>query len=56
LRPNFFNNSDLRVVAELKQVVSDLFDELARLHNGVVVKLEFRHGLPFSLKTLASRG
>lgn len=36
---------------ELKQQVRDLFDELARLQNGMVIRLEFRHGLPFSLET-----
>src|SRR5438874_1185944 len=29
---------------ELKQPVRDLFDELARLGNGVIIRLEFRHG------------
>jgi hypothetical protein len=38
---------------ELKQEVRALFDELARLQNGTVVKLEFRHGLPFLLETIA---
>jgi hypothetical protein len=36
---------------ELKRPVRDLFDELARLQNGVVVRLEFRHGLPFTVET-----
>jgi hypothetical protein len=31
---------------ELKKQVRTLFAELARLENGVVVRLEFRHGLP----------
>ena len=39
---------------ELKRAVCDLFDELARLGNGTVVKLEFKHGLPFSLETVAT--
>lgn len=36
---------------ELKQPVRDLFDELTRLCDGLIVKLEFRHGLPFLLET-----
>jgi hypothetical protein len=36
---------------ELKRQVRDLFDELARLENGTVIRLEFRHGLPFLLET-----
>ena len=36
---------------ELKQAVCDLFDELMRLQEGTVVRLEFRHGLPFLLET-----
>ena len=39
---------------ELKQEVCDLFDELARLRYGEIVRLEFRHGLPFLLETLAA--
>jgi hypothetical protein len=35
---------------QLKQSVCDLFTELARLQNGTVVRLEFRHGLPFLLE------
>jgi hypothetical protein len=35
---------------ELKRSVCDLFGELARLQNGTVVRLEFRHGLPFLLE------
>ena len=38
---------------ELKQAVCDLFDELARLRYGEIVRLEFRHGLPFLLETIA---
>jgi len=38
---------------ELKQAVRDLFEELARLRIGTIVKLEFRHGLPFLLETIA---
>ena len=30
----------------MKRSVCDLFDELARLEDGTVVKLEFRYGLP----------
>lgn len=36
---------------ELKQAVRDLLDELARIQNGTVVRLEFRHGLPCLLET-----
>jgi hypothetical protein len=32
---------------ELKIQVRDLFDELARLENGTVIRLEFRQALPF---------
>jgi len=39
---------------ELKKQVRDLFDELARLHNGTVIKLEFRHGLPFLVEIMAA--
>jgi hypothetical protein len=39
---------------ELKQPVRDLFDELARLRSGTIVKLEFRHGLPWLLETTAA--
>jgi hypothetical protein len=39
---------------ELKTQVLDLFAELARLENGTVVRLEFRHGLPFLLETTPS--
>jgi hypothetical protein len=36
---------------ELKRAVCDLFDELARLGHGTVVKLEFKRGLPCRLET-----
>jgi hypothetical protein len=36
---------------ELKRQVRDLFAELRRLENGTVMRLEFRHGLPFLLET-----
>ena len=39
---------------ELKQAVCHLFDELMRLQEGWVVRLEFRHGLPFLLETVAT--
>jgi hypothetical protein len=39
---------------ELKRPVRDLFDELARLQNGTVISLEFRHGLPFLLEIAAA--
>jgi hypothetical protein len=39
---------------ELKRPVRDLFDRLARLDNGTVILLEFRHGLPFRLETAAT--
>lgn len=35
---------------EVKQAVRDLFQELASLHDGTVVRLEFKHGLPFLLE------
>ena len=38
---------------ELKRPVRDLFARLARLENGTVLKLEFRHGLPLTLETTA---
>lgn len=36
---------------ELKRAVCDLFEELARLGHGTVVKLELKHGLPCRLET-----
>lgn len=39
---------------ELKRSVWDLFNRLARLENGTIAKLEFRHGLPFLLETAAT--
>ena len=36
---------------ELKRAVCELFDELARLGHGTVVKLEFKRGLPCRLET-----
>jgi hypothetical protein len=38
---------------ELRQPVCDLFDELVRLRYGEIVRLEFRHGLPVLLETIA---
>jgi hypothetical protein len=38
---------------ELKRTFLDLFDALEQLNNGMVVKLEFRHGLPFLLEAFA---
>jgi hypothetical protein len=38
---------------DLKQAVRNLFDELVRLGEGVISRLEFRHGLPFLLETVA---
>jgi len=38
---------------ELKRQVRDLFEELERLREGTVIRLEFRHGLPFLLETTA---
>jgi hypothetical protein len=35
---------------ELKREVRALLNELARLQDGIVLRLEFRHGLPFSLE------
>ena len=39
---------------ELKMQVRDLFAELMRLESGTVIRLEFRHGLPFLLETAAT--
>jgi hypothetical protein len=39
---------------ELKKAVRDLFAELARLDNGIVVRLEFKRGLPCLLETAAT--
>jgi hypothetical protein len=37
----------------LRQAVCNLFDELTQLQDGTVVRLEFRHGLPCLLETIA---
>src|ERR1700722_16005118 len=39
---------------ELKCQIRDLFEELARLQNATVIRLEFRNGLPFLLETTPS--
>lgn len=39
---------------ELKRQVRDLFEELERIQDGTVIRLEFRHGLPFLLETAPS--
>src|SRR5712691_10758986 len=39
---------------ELKRAVCDLLDELARLGDCVIVRLEFRRGLPCLLETVAT--
>ncbi len=39
---------------ELKRPVRNLYDELARLGDGFVVCLEFRHGLPFLMEIVAA--
>jgi hypothetical protein len=39
---------------ELKSQVRELFAELMRLRNGTVIRLEFRHGLPFLVETAAT--
>jgi len=36
---------------ELKCQIQDLFEELARLQNATVIRLEFRAGVPFLLET-----
>jgi hypothetical protein len=41
---------------ELKQAVRDLFDELERLKDCLILRLEFRHGLPCLLETSANTG
>ena len=38
---------------ELKRSVRNMFAALARLGNGIVVSLEFRHGLPFLIEIMA---
>jgi hypothetical protein len=38
----------------LKRQVRDLLEELERLQDGIVIRLEFRHGLPFLLETTPS--
>jgi hypothetical protein len=39
---------------ELKRPVRNLFEELARLGNGTVITLEFRHGLPLLIEIVAT--
>jgi hypothetical protein len=39
---------------ELKRLFRNLFDQLARLGNGTVIRLEFRHGLPFIIEIMAA--
>jgi len=39
---------------ELKQAVCDLFNELLQLGNGLIVRLEFRRGLPCLLEITAT--
>jgi hypothetical protein len=39
---------------ELKKASQDLFEELDRIQGGTVVRLEFRHGLPFLLETTST--
>ena len=41
---------------ELKKSVRDLFAELALLENASVIRLEFRHGLPFLLEMAIDGG
>jgi hypothetical protein len=41
---------------ELKRAVHDLFEELIRLGDGTIVRLEFRHGLPFLLEVERVKG
>ncbi len=38
---------------ELKKTIWDLLAEIERLRDGYIVRLEFRHGLPFLLETTA---
>jgi hypothetical protein len=40
---------------ELRQPVRDLFDRLQRLCDGTIVRLDFKHGLPFLLETTATK-
>ncbi len=39
---------------ELQQATRDLFDEFQRVSNGLVYRLEFRHGQPFQVETTAA--
>jgi hypothetical protein len=39
--------------SDLNQAVLDLFAELERLENGSIVRIEFRHGLPCLIETVA---
>lgn len=39
---------------ELKGQVRELFEELERISEGTVIRLEFRHGLPFSVEITSS--
>ena len=41
---------------ELKQEICRLFDELTQLQHCIVVRLEFRHGLPLQLETVPLSG
>jgi hypothetical protein len=34
----------------LKRQVRELFEELERISDGTVIRLDFRHGLPFSVE------
>lgn len=38
---------------ELKKTICDLLAEIERLQDGYIVRLEFKHGLPFLLETTA---
>jgi hypothetical protein len=40
---------------ELKRAVWDLLEGIERLQNGYIVRLEFRHGLPFLLETTTAK-
>lgn len=46
-RPDALDGDDF----QLKQPLCELFDQLMRLQDCIVVRIEFRHGLPMQLET-----
>jgi hypothetical protein len=45
--------STLSVEPELKQTLWDVFEQIERLRDEYIVRLEFRHGLPILVETTA---